>query len=192
MTQDLTRPANGDQPAAPAVAPDISQQRQAGLAFSCLLGAFCGLALDKAAFHADESTPTAVAIYWLIFVITSGLFVEIQAFPSRWDRLKLVFPALFVIIAFTVPTVIRLVESRRFDWNTAQNFGIFYVLILVFTPIFILQASLARPTLSHIVNQVVSTTPEKYSEIGQRLDAAWKLLAVILGMVQGAILFFSK
>lgn len=78
-------------------------QRQTGIAFSCLLGAFCGLYLDHVLKNGDTLGPTPAIVYWLMFVIASGFFIERKTFTKSWfakDKLLLLFPGVVSMLFF--------------------------------------------------------------------------------------------
>jgi len=89
--------------------PSCADQRRTGIAFSCLLGAFCGLYLDYVLKNGASMGPTPAIFYWLLFIIASGFFIERNAFKGGWfskESLWLLLPPLVVIVTFVAPPLL--------------------------------------------------------------------------------------
>ncbi len=175
--------------------PTLAEQRRTGVAFSSLLGTFCGLYLDYVLKNGDALGPTPAIIYWLLFVIGSGFFIERDAFDDRWwsrDKLFLLLPGLAIILTFIAPPALSAIASGRIDWLWVRSLAAFSAVIVLVTPPFILIASEAKPTLQSIVTRVITTDENEIDNVGKRVAAAWKVVGLVLGIVQGWILFLSK
>jgi len=175
--------------------PSCADQRRTGIAFSCLLGAFCGLYLDYVLKNGASMGPTLAIFYWLLFIIASGFFIERNAFKGGWfskESLWLLLPPLVVIVTFVAPPLLMTIASGSFSPMWTLALSLFSVLILVFTPPFILIACEAKPTLQHIVTTIITTDENEISNVGKRVAAAWQAFGIVVGIVQACILFFTK
>ncbi|ARN82654.1 hypothetical protein [Methylocystis bryophila] len=178
-----------------ALPPTLDNQRRTGVAFSCVLGAFCGLYLDHVVKNGATMGPTPAIFYWLLFVIASGFFIERGAFNGGWlskERLMLLWPPIAIIATFIAPPLLMTIASGKFSVMWTLALAGFSLVILLATPVAILVASDAKPVLQQIATTIITTDESKISDLGKRVAAAWQVLGIVMGVVQGGILFFSK
>jgi hypothetical protein len=121
-----------------------------GIAPACFLSVFCALAVSK------HPTPNEGIVAWLLFVITSGLFIDANQYKSKWEQLVFtLLPTLALILTWLLIPFLGVIMGGRYNdyRGLFSSFEILMPILLVVTPPFLFLASYFRETLFNAFNR---------------------------------------
>lgn len=139
-----------------------------GIAFGCLLSLPCALALTRAGI-----SPAPAILYWLVFVVLSGLSMDARLFDSVSELLGFAFiPSLTLIITLSFRgalswisgaayLVVASIDPVRPNEASIIKIGLLYAFIFVVTAPGIVMASLSRRPTVDLAKAVWQTNRRK-------------------------------
>lgn len=153
--------------------------RWQGIAFSCFLAAFCALAIAKVA-----AAETGI-IYWLLFIIASGLVIDPTVFSSKKQLLFFcALPGFCLILVYITLPLLGLLFGGVFDRTYTIRLIVLLFFIFAITLPALFLGSLAR-------SPIIEIFTTDLDEI-EKIEKILKAIGGIMGAILAAVAFFQK
>jgi hypothetical protein len=127
-----------------------ADQRWTGIAPACFLAVLCATAVSKNNGNNDGNLVDSGILYWLLFVFTSGLFTNPNAYTTKKEQfLFTLIPTACLLIAWLLIPTLWLVVGAPYD-KFRQVFLMLRFLIpilLIITPPFLFIAAFCRENI---------------------------------------------